>query len=1017
MPAQRDVDDASRDHERNLIRAARLTAQEISPTEDIHARDVRFAAPPAMLLGDSFPGYEIEREIHRGGQGVVYLARQQATRRLVAIKITRDGPFSRPGDKARFDREVRILAQLKHPNIVSIHDCGEASGSQYFVMDYIQGRRLDAYAFGSELPVESKLRLFVKVCDAVSAAHLRGVIHRDLKPGNILVDERGEPQVLDFGLAKLADNLADHAEEHMTMTQTGQFIGSLPWSSPEQAQGAHERLDVRSDVYSLGVLLYQMLTRRFPYPVRGPMRDVLNHILDTPPTRLSQWQPGIDRDVETIVLKCLEKEPDRRYQGAAVLADDIRRFLHHEPILARQSSTVYQLRKWVARHRVPSAMIAALVITILGSAVFLGIGYRVAQRLRAEAETARDAEAKQRRIAERRADETRRVAEFQAGMLDQIRPTQAGILLMNDIRDRFAEALDRSGVSEAARTERVDRFAADISRVNATDAAVEMIDRTILKPAIAAVETGFGDQPAVDAALRQTLADLYTTLGRYDEALPLQEQALATRRRLLGNEHVDTLISINNTALLLNAQGKMEEAEAHYREALDKYRRLHGEEHVETLRTINNLGFLLQSRGKLDEAEPYYREGLTKRRQVLGDEHPETLVSLNNMGFLLQAQGRLAEAEPYYRQALEKRRRILGNDHPDTLNSIGNMGSLLRDLGRMEEAEPYYYEALDQLRQMVGEEHPDTIRAINNLGFLLQEQGKLDQAELLYHEALEKYRHVLGEQHPDTLRSLSNLGYVLQAQHELDEAEVYYCAALEGRRRVLGEDHPDTLASLGNLGGLFRLQGKLALAEQFHREALEGMRRVLGDEHPDTLTVMSNMGPLLRAQGKLGEAELYYREALKQSRRVRGEEHPDTLVAINNVGFLLRSQGKLEEAEIYYREALEKRRRLLGEEHPDTLISVNNTGALLRSQGRFSEAEALLTPAVTLAEATLSEQHSVRGALTRSMVRLYEGWQKAEPGAEIDEKLFEWQAQLKSWQATTQPATLADPAGRGGGHL
>ncbi|HSW45534.1 MAG TPA: protein kinase [Phycisphaerae bacterium] len=311
----------------------------------------------------SLPGYEILGEIHRGGQGVVYQALQKATRRKVAIKVMREGPFASWRDRARFDREVQVLAALKHPSIVTIHDSGTASGWQFVVMDYVEGLPLNVWQSSGPRTIEQSLRLFVTICDAVNAAHIKGIIHRDLKPGNIRINDESMPHILDFGLAKVTTRAED--DDHAAgMTVVGQFVGSLPWSSPEQAQGTLEQIDTRTDVYALGVVLYQMLTGAFPYEVVGPARDVLNRIVSNEPVRPSTIRKEIGRDVEAIILKCLRKEPHRRYQTAGELGRDIERYLNGEPIVARSDSGMYLLGKMLRRYRVPVMVAAAFAILV-----------------------------------------------------------------------------------------------------------------------------------------------------------------------------------------------------------------------------------------------------------------------------------------------------------------------------------------------------------------------------------------------------------------------------------------------------------------------------------------------------------------------------------------------------------------------------------------------------------------------------------------------------------------------------
>ncbi|MBU0639785.1 MAG: protein kinase [Planctomycetes bacterium] len=421
--------------EKNLINAARRQVHGPPGAETLSLWTEQMAAdtaqPPPVPPSGSFAGYKIVRELHRGGQGVVYQAFQESTKRKVAIKVMKEGPFAGSADKARFDREVQVLGQLKHPNIVTIHDSGSAAGSFYFVMDYISGQPLDVYMAGGEHSIDDTLRLFAKICDAVNAAHLKGVIHRDLKPGNIRIDDNGEPYILDFGLAKVAAS----EQEASLMTMTGQFIGSLPWSSPEQAEGKPGQIDIRTDVYSLGVVLYQMLTGRFPYEVVGNMRDVLDNILKTEPARPSTIRKQINDEVETIVLKCLSKERERRYQTAGELGRDVRHYLAGEPIEAKRESGWYVLKKHLHRHRATAVFVSTIVLMlVVGLGVSLSL-WRLALHQRNRAQEA-----------EQRAD-TRRIEAEQARQDERFQRTRAEV---NEKRARWQAYLANVRAAQAA---------------------------------------------------------------------------------------------------------------------------------------------------------------------------------------------------------------------------------------------------------------------------------------------------------------------------------------------------------------------------------------------------------------------------------------------------------------------------------------------------------------------------------------------------------------------------------------
>lgn len=475
--------------------ARRLRALPQRPVNRPSALDVTEAASDAPLSGrsasamvtfkddsiaalrDAFPGYQIIRELHRGGQGVVYQAHQKATNRKVAIKVLREGPFAGAADKARFDREVRVLAQLNHPNIVAIHDSGEAAAGCFFVMDYIAGSALDEHVEalsrrsgsvrGSEVSrrrslrgrtagrgtIEDTLRLFVKICSAVNAAHLRGIVHRDLKPSNVRVDADGEPRILDFGLAKTGMDLAAEAQP-AAVTVTGQFVGSLPWASPEQAEGRPDLIAPTTDVYALGVMMYQLLTGQFPYVVAGNMRDVLTNILMAEPIRPSAVRRQIDDEVSTILLKCLAKERQRRYQNAGELCRDLEHYLAGEPIEAKRDSALYVVRKKLRRHRTAAAVTLVIVLVAVGGVMAVQAVRRAGERQLAEL---------QRYYEQRSAAEEQQAATGGAAAPEAVeRPPADAALIAHDATVRINVAGKPTALSPFRAASEADLFACDL---------------------------------------------------------------------------------------------------------------------------------------------------------------------------------------------------------------------------------------------------------------------------------------------------------------------------------------------------------------------------------------------------------------------------------------------------------------------------------------------------------------------------------------------------------------------------
>jgi serine/threonine-protein kinase len=718
------------------------------------------ATPEPSLRGTRVGPYELHEELGRGGMGTVYRAERVDghVEQKVAIKFVRRELLDAHTLK-RFQLERQLMATLDHPHIARLLDASElADGTPYFVMEYVDGVAITDYCERENLDVRERVVLLRKVCSAVAEAHRELIVHRDLKPANILIGAGGTPKLLDFGIAKpLSASVGRPAGE---ATGTAQRYFSPQYAAPEQLRGAP--VGIACDVYALGLLSYELLANTRPFDFAQLSAGQIERlILDTPPpapsVALSRHATNgfgvrprqLQGDLDGIVLRCLRKAPHERYASVEQLEADLGHYLDGRPVQARGGHGWYRAQKFVRRNKFAVAASALMIVSLLTGVV---------------------AFAAQARIARQRAAELEQVSRFQAEMLGQVDPTQAGRLLSDDLKAKFERALIKAGVPEPERIARIEVFGREWRQVNVADAARDLIDRTVLKPAADAIDKQFADQPLVDASLRQVLANRYRDMGLYEAALALQERALSTRRRLLASEHADTIAS------------------------------------------IRDMGALLLRQGKLREAEPYLRDALDKRRRVLGGENPATMESIDQLGVVLLRLGKLSEAEPYLREALEKRRRVLGEEHPDTLESISNIGTLLYDRGKLREAEPYARETLDKRRRVLGDDHPDTMTAIGNMGALLQLQGKSSEAERYDREALERRRRVLGEEHPDTLSSISTLGYLLHVQGRLSEAEAYMRAGLEARRRVLGDEHPATLRSINALGSLHVAQGKYAEA-------------------------------------------------------------------------------------------------------------------------------------------------------------------------------------------------------------
>jgi serine/threonine protein kinase/tetratricopeptide (TPR) repeat protein len=1016
----------------------------VSPTQAEAAAEVDEppdAAPLREGPGTRIGPYTIVRQIGEGGFGAVFLAEQRVpVRRTVALKILKLGMDTREV-VARFEQERQALALMDHPNIARVIDAGATgTGRPYFVMDFVEGEPIGEYCDRNHLTVDARLELFGQVCRAVQHAHSKGIIHRDLKPSNILVGEQdGKPaaRIIDFGIAKaVSAKLTDRT----LRTDVRQIIGTLQYMSPEQAEGSLD-VDTRADVYALGVVLYELLTGTTPFDpktLRDAMYGEIQRILrevdpPKPSTRLVQSSDRIATiaarrrveprrlgaivrgELDWIVMRALEKDRGRRYATADALADDVRRYLGGEAVVAAPPSTAYRVRKFLRRNRAAATAGIAVAVSLLTGLVAFAWQARIARHERDRAVAAESEIAK-------RAEELRQVSDFQASMLEKIDPTEAGIALVRNLRAKHAKALAESGVPEPERPARMQAFEEELARVNATDTALATIDGTILAPAVVAIDKQFKDQPLVDARLRHTLANLYVKLGKYDTALPLQEDALETRRKILGEEDPDTLLSVNDMGNLLEMKGDYAGAEPLYREAMEKRARVRGAEHPETIVSMMNLGGNLRFQGRFVDAEPMLRKALEMSKRVIGDDAKDTLTCQSVLGYLYVDEGKLAEAEPLWRETYEKGRRALGPDDPESLVWANNLGGLLGSMGKLAEAEGFYREAYEATRRVRGEEHPGTLTCASNLASNLARQGRFAEAEPLARKTLETRRRVLGETHPDTIMSLEGLGMMLKDEGKLAEAEPLLRATLEARRRSLGNEHPQTLASMSVLAGLFAAEGKAEESEALYRESLRAPKTVWGDDHPDRLIVMNNLGGILLQQNRLDEAEPMLRGAFEARKRVSGAEHPETLIVESSLGRVLEEQGKLAEAEALFRDATAGFRKVLGNEHPNTASSLANVAGVLLHEGKPAEAEPFDREAIAAFQKRLGNEHPrVAGAwlglgraLTKlarfedaekelleanrvattaqgvppskvqsgrmALVELYEDWEKAEPG-------------------------------------
>ena len=723
-----------------------------------HTRAVhdRIAQAASAAIEEELPAdigpYRFVAKLGEGGMGVVYRAEQSgALRRSVAIKLIRAG-WSSPRVVTRFESERLALARMDHRNIASVLDAGAtADGRPWFVMELVEGDPLTRWCDERRLDLRERLRLFLDVCRGVQHAHQKGIIHRDLKPSNVLVTERdGEavPKIIDFGIAKA---LAEPLDADAPATMAGQLLGTPEYLSPERLAGRDDGADIRTDVYSLGVMLFELLSGRRPFDRsnlrRTPSTTTAGVAGEEPPaltagTRLdreaaaevarrrradpAQLRRQLAGELDWIVARALAVDPDRRYATVQGLLLDIERHLAGEAVLAGRPSALYRLRKFARRYRAAIAVTAVVMLALV-------VGLAESQRQRLRADAARE--------------EAESVTDFLSQMLASVRPDEQG-----------------------------------------RDVTV----RQVLDTAADSIGTRFARSPLVRARLQSTIGLAYEALGDNDAAIAQLTAVVAERRRRLGDGAVPTLDALNDLGGVLDRAGRLDEAVAAFTEALAGSRDQGDRARRQAIDAGNGLANIAAIRGDLAAADELYREALALKRETSAEPDAQTISLLNNLALLRFDQGRPEEAEELILRVLELRRRIDGPAHPLTLEARINHAGLLQATGRTDEAIAAMEAMLPEVRRIMGEVHRSTLSLMNNLGQAQADAGRLDAAASLMREILDLRTGHLGPDHVDTLITAYNLAEILRRQGRYAAAEALHRDTLERRRRILGEDHPHT---------------------------------------------------------------------------------------------------------------------------------------------------------------------------------------------------------------------------------
>jgi serine/threonine-protein kinase len=794
--------------------------------------------------------------------GAVYLGERvdDQYRSLVAIKLVRGS--ADPDAIARFRRERQILADLSHPNIARLLDGGTTEdGIPYVVMEYIEGRPLDRYCDEHKLSVADRIELFREVCKAVQHAHSRMIVHRDLKPGNILVTSEGVPKLLDFGIAKL---IAESDQNATLFSQTESVFRMMTptYASPEQMRG--EPITLATDVYGLGAVLYELLVGQSPHQFKNrtprELEEVICERLPQRPSRVAVTAPAgnevgessnlerararndvtpsrlanlLSGDLDNIVAKALQKEPERRYRSAAQLSDDLKDYLDGRPVRARGDDWGYRAGKFARRHRLGVGAAAVFVLLL--------VTFSVATAIQAARLAEQSALAEQRRLA------AEQVSRFLIDLFAVSDPNES------------------RGNSVTAR-EILDKGTQQISELS--------------------------EQPAVQATLQDTMGLVYMNLGLYDDAEPLLRSSLETKRRIHGKNHTDVAATLQNVGTLEFEIGNYDAAEAAYREALFFHRSRGAEGSEAVAETANHLATLLSAAARYDDAERYFREALTIRRRLSGEDSLSVATGITNLAHVLRRKGELAEAEELLRRGLELRRRHLGDDHLDVAHSLNQLSRLLSLRGHHDEALPLALDGLGIRKKSYGGPHAEVAASLGNVAGILANLGRLDESVSYRQEVLETLEAVVGNEHPYIAAALGSLGGAQFGAGDLHSAEENLRRSLDLHRKTTPSGSLNLAGPTVRLGEVLMAKNQLVESENLLREALELRKRGLPPEHWQIAATRGALGECLVLQGRFEEAELLLRASLNQLETQFGIEDRRVTQARRRLDYLDDNPGR-----------------------------------------------------------------------------------------------------------------------------
>jgi eukaryotic-like serine/threonine-protein kinase len=1029
--------------------------QRVNDLLDIYAQAGSFLQQPAGApeataalplvadhQGTRVGAYKLLQKIGEGGMGAVYMAEQQEpVRRLVAIKLIKPGQDSAQV-LARFEAERQALALMDHPNIARVLDAGAAtSGQPYFVMELIKGVPITKYCDEHHLTPRERLSLFVPLCQAIQHAHQKGIIHRDLKPSNVLVclyDGKPLPKVIDFGVAKAT---GQKLTERTLFTDFGSIVGTLEYMSPEQAQLDQLDIDTRSDIYSLGVLLYELLTGTTPLERKRLKTEAFLELLriirevepPKPSSRLTdskdslpslaaqrQLEPaGLTRavrgELDWIVMKCLDKDRARRYETANGLARDVERYLQDEPVEAGPPSASYKLRKYARKHRRLLATSAAFVVLLLVGVVvsaWQAVRATAAERISTEQATrAKAAELEALALAEmsqRRLIQIGKANDILGSIFQKLDPNAETIedkplrVLLGERLDRATRELDGDAVGDPLAVAKLQVILGDSQLgLGNPEKAVVLFNR-----AREAYTANLGPNHIDTLSSMHKLANAYGFAGKVNKAVQLFEETLSLYVSQLGPNHVDTLSTMNDLGSTYHEAGKLDKALPLLEKSLDLLTAKLAPDHSDRLDSMNNLALAYLDAGKVTSAVQLLEATLELRTASVGPSNPLTLKGMNNLARAYQDAGKLKKALQLREKSFDLAKANLGLDHPITGQNMGGLAEGYHFAGHHDKAVALYQELLNRREATLGADHRVTLKSRLQLASHHRRAGKWEQAAAIAQKTLEVCKAKLGPDDILTINCLGELARNYENGGKVGQAIAILEELVGLHKAKFGSGDPATLMCMHRLAGAYMSDGKVNKALSLYQETFKLRKESLGLDHPSTLATMNDLAWAYEGAGMNDRALSLYEQAFGLMKAKRGMNHPDTLIMMNNLASAYQMKGKLELSLPLHQQALDLTRTTRGPTHPETLNCLMNLAWGYLAAGKLDRSIPLMEETVEKMKIELGSDHPRTISGMRNLARGYEDIGKLKQADFLLRDVLERQRKMKDSNASELAATL-----------